>query len=382
MKGSERSFGIFLNCINLSVYKALKANGGWGPTGPSESQKKDIARSLNVASGRGYENTGGHGAWDRIMSAALWAPRFAISGFKMATGWNVFAPHFHGDITERSYKDRMVSSKQAAKEYARQIASMAAWTLLATLLIGRKDPEWLEEVMNPLSSNFLNVRVGNTNLNFFGPIKQWWTFMSRFITGKTVGMDGMTRNRGRDQLAGRFVRSKLSPLAGLVTDLIEGKDYLGNKLVWDRSAEAREKNAWKHIVSSVGLPLSVSGVIEAFENDSLANALLLTPFIIAGVAKNTYQLDEYARVVSPYKHLVKEYKAAQKEGRWDDIKALRADNPVLGYVSVIDERLKRVALTKKEIGQIEKRGEKPSDSLLKRYELEQNQVAELIKKYK
>ena len=67
---------------------------------------------------------------------------------------------------------------------------------------------------------------------------------------------------------------------------------------------------------------------------------------------------------------------------WDDIKALRADNPVLGYVSVIDERLKRVALTKKEIGQIEKRGEKPSDSLLKRYELEQNQVAELIKKYK
>ena len=382
VKGSERSFGIFLNCINLSVYKALKANGGWGPTGPSESQKKDIARSLNVASGRGYENTGGHGAWDRIMSAALWAPRFAISGFKMATGWNVFAPHFHGDITERSYKDRMVSSKQAAKEYARQIASMAAWTLLATLLIGRKDPEWLEEVMNPLSSNFLNVRVGNTNLNFFGPIKQWWTFMSRFITGKTVGMDGMTRNRGRDQLAGRFVRSKLSPLAGLVTDLIEGKDYLGNKLVWDRSAEAREKNAWKHIVSSVGLPLSVSGVIEAFENDSLANALLLTPFIIAGVAKNTYQLDEYARVVSPYKHLVKEYKAAQKEGRWDDIKALRADNPVLGYVSVIDERLKRVALTKKEIGQIEKRGEKPSDSLLKRYELEQNQVAELIKKYK
>ena len=37
---------------------------------------------------------------------------------------------------------------------------------------------------------------------------------------------------------------------------------------------------------------------------------------------------------------------------------MRADNPVLGYVSVIDERLKRVALTKKEIGQIEKRGEK------------------------
>ena len=382
VKDSERSFGIFLNCINLSVYKALKANGGWGPTGPSEQQKKDIARSLNVASGRGYENTGDHGAWDRIMSAALWAPRFAISGFKMATAWNVFAPHFHGDITQRTYADRVISSKQAAKEYARQISSMAAWTLLATLLLGRKDPEWLEEVMNPLSSNFLNVRVGSTNLNFFGPIKQWWVFMSRFLTGKAVGLDGVTRNRGRDQLAGRFVRSKLSPLAGLVTDLVEGKDYIGNKLVWDRSAEGREKNAWKHIGYSIGLPLSASGIIEAFKNDSLANALMVTPFIVSGLAKNTYQLDEYARVVSPYKQLVKGYKQAQKEKRWEDAKAMRAENPILGYAATIDDRLKMVKLTQKQIKQIEERGEKPSKKILERFDLEQRQVMELIKKYR
>ena len=197
VKASERSFGMFLNCMNVSVYKAIKAYNGWGPTGPSVSQKKDIALALNVATGRGYENKGGHGTWDRIMSFLWWAPRYAFSGFKMATGANILAPHWTGDITERSYKDRMVSSKQAAKEWGRQIASMAAWTLLVTLLMGRKDPEWLEEVLNPLSSHFLNVRRGNTELNFFGPIKQWWTFMARFITGKTVGVDGVERERDR-----------------------------------------------------------------------------------------------------------------------------------------------------------------------------------------
>lgn len=382
VKGSERSFGVFINCINLSVYKAMKASGGWGPTGPSEAQKKDIALSLNVASGRGYENKGGHGAWDKIMSAALWAPRFAISGFKMAVGWNIIAPQFRGNITERTYADRMVSSKQAAKEYARQIASMAAWTLLATLLLGRKDPEWLEEVLNPLSSNFLNVRVGNTNLNFFGPIKQWWVFMARFITGRSVGRDGVTRNMDRGQAAMRFIRGKLSPLAGLVVDLTDGKTFIGEKLVFDRSASGNEKNGWWHIAQSLGVPLSSNDIYEAFKENSLANALMLTPFIVAGAGKSTYQLDEYARTVNPYKALAKEYKAAQKEGRWSDIKQMRAEHPVLAHAAQIDDRLKRVALTKKQIAALEKVGEKPSDTLLKRYDLEQQQVAELIKKFK
>ena len=382
VKASERSFGVFLNCLNVSLYKALKANGGWSPLGPSEAQKKDIAISLNVASGRGYENNGGRGAWDRVMSAVLWAPRFAASGFKMAVAWNIIAPQIRGDITERTYADRMVSSKQAAKEYARQIASMAAWTLLATLLLGRKDPEWLEEVLNPLSSNFLTARIGNTNISFFGSIKQWWTFLARFLTGKTVGMDGVTRNRDRGQTATRFIRGKLSPLAGLVVDLTEGKDFLGDKLVWDRAAQGREKSGWKHVGESLGVPLSAGDVVEAFKENSLANALLLTPFIVAGAAKSTYQLDEYARAVNPYKNLVKEYKAAQKEGNWTLIKQMRAENPILAHSSQIDNYLKRVALTKKQIQQIEKRGEKISDTLQKRYELEQQQAAELIRKFK
>ena len=381
VKASERSFGVFLNCINLSVYKALKANAGWGPLGPSISQKKDIAASLNVASGRGYENSGGRGTWDKVMSSTLWAPRFAISGLKMAVGWNILAPQFTGNITERSYRDRAISSKQAAKEYARQLASMAAWTLIATLLLGRKDPEWLEEVLNPLSSNFLNVRIGNTNLNFFSPIKQWWVFMARFITGKTVGMDGMTRNRDRGQTATRFVRGKLSPLAGLVVDLTDGKDFLGNEIVWG-TANSKEVNAWKHIGESLAVPLSATDVYEAFKENSLANALMLTPFIVAGAGKNTYQLDEYARTVNPYKALVKDYKAAQKEGRWADIKKMRTANPVLGHVSQIDNWLKHVALTKKQIAEIERQGKKPSESLLKRYDLEQQQAVEFIKKFK
>ncbi len=381
VKASERSFGMFLNCMNISVYKAIKAYDGWGPTGPSISQKKDIALALNVATGRGYENKGGHGTWDRIMSFLWWAPRYAFSGFKMATGANILAPHWTGDITERSYKDRMVSSKQAAKEWGRQIASMAAWTLLVTLLAGRKDPEWLEEVLNPLSPHFLNVRWDNTELNFFGPIKQWWTFMARFISGKTVGVDGVERERDRAYTAGRFIRGKLSPLASLAVDLVGGQDFLGDKLVWNRSAEEGEKNAWKHIGESLGAPLSVTDLYEVFAENSLANALMLTPFMLAGAGKSTYQLDEYSRKAAPFKSLLKQYRQAQKEGRFEDAKVLRAENPILGYAGAVNNYIKRVESTKKQIRDMEKRGVKPSENIMKRLDIERQQAIEIIEKY-
>lgn len=380
VKASERSFGVFLNSINLSVYKAIKASGGWGPTGPTDTQKKDIALSLNVASGRGYENKGARGIWERLASAALWAPRFAISGAKMAIGWNIFAPHWTGLTTERSYKDRMVSSKVAAQQYVRQMASMAAWTLLGTLLMGRKDPEWLEEVLDPRSSNFLNVRVGNTNMNFFGPIKQWWTFMARVLTGQTRGADGMVRKRDRMQTASTFVRGKLSPLAGLGVDLLNQKDFLGNKIVWDKEAGHKEISGWKHVAESLVMPLSSSDLVDAFKENSLANALMLTPFIVAGAGKSTYALDEYARVVSPYKAALKEYKAAMKEGRWADSKQILADNPALKRSASIDNLLKNVAMTKKYIENLEKAGKKPSEDLLSRYERQQQAVMEAIRK--
>lgn len=386
VKASERSFGVFLNALNLGVYKAIKASGGWGPTGPTDTQKKDIAISLNVASGYGYDNKGGRGAWDRVMSAALWAPRFAASGFKMAVGWNILAPQWTGLTTERSYRDRMVSSKVAAQQYVRQVASMAAWTLLATLLMGRKDPEWLEEMLNPLSANFLNVRVGNTNLNFFGPIKQWWVFMARMLTGKTMGRDGVVKNADQLQVAGRFARGKLSPLAGVAMDILDGKTFIGEKLVWDRSAEgAREKNGWKHVAASVGVPLSAGDLADAFKENTLANALMLTPFVVAGAGKSTIAPegdDAYNRKVNPYKALAKEYKAAMKSGDRGAVTQLRVDNPILNSYPIIESRLKAVQLTKKQLRDLEKAGRTPSESLLKRYDLEQKAVLDAIERAK
>ena len=222
---------------------------------------------------------------------------------------------------------------------------MSAWTLLATLLMGRKDPEWLEEVLDPRSSNFLNVRVGNTNVNFFGPIKQWWTFMARLLTGQTRGADGMVRKRDRMQTAGTFVRGKLSPLAGLGMDLLNQKDFLGNKIVWDKEAGKKEVNGWKHVGESLGVPLSTSDLVAAFKENSLANALMLTPFIVAGAGKSTFKA---------------------------------ADNPAVKRSGAIDQLMKNAAMTRKYIDNLEQSGKKPGSDVLERYERQQQAVMNAI----
>lgn len=165
-------------------------------------------------------------------------------------------------------------------------------------------------------------------------------------------------------------------------DILDGKTFIGEKLVWDRAAEGKkEKNAWAHIGASVGIPLSAGDIVEAFKDNTLANALMLTPFMVAGAGKSTIapdREDDYNRVVNPYKVVAKEYKAAMKENRWEDVKRMRVDHPVLSRYAYIESRLKAVRATDKQIRALEKEGKHPSDSLMKRYDLEQNAVIKAI----
>jgi len=381
VKGSERSFGTFLNSMGFSVFKAIKNSGGWGPTGPTKSQLKDLALSINVALGRGYESKGAKGFWDTASSFAFWAPRFWISGVKMAIGWNVWRPLVSGDTVEFTMPERRVAAKNAAKEWARQMTGMLAFNLLVTLLLGRKDPEWLSEFFDPRSTHFMAARIGNSNVSFLGAARQWLTFMARLAFGETRGIDGTVKKADRGRVAWNFLRSKSSPLFGLGWDLLSQKTFIGENLKWDGTAKGdKEKSGWWHVAESLGVPLSINDTIDVWKKNSMANALMITPFAVTGALKNTYELNEYDRAVNPYKAIVRDYDQAVKEGRWDDAKRMKAENPVLGQKKRIDQLMKTVGFTKKWIDGIEKSGKTPNDDLLRKFQLQQQAVVDAIRK--
>src|SRR5262249_574624 len=90
--------------------------------------------------------------------------------------------------------------------------------------------------LNPYSSDFGKVIIGDTHYDIWGGFQQWAVFLMRMIGGKTVNNKGETvklgegRNKTRLDVLGHFARSKASPEAGVVTDLLAGKDYNGNDI--------------------------------------------------------------------------------------------------------------------------------------------------------
>ena len=244
---------------------------------------------------------------------------------------------------------------------------MAAWTLLATLLLGRKDPEYLKEVIDPRSSEFLNVLIGNTRINFFGPIKQWWQFMARLLTGETVN-GGKVRKTTAANTIIRMARSKASPIAGTIWNVIEGKDFTGE-----------EYNGWK-AVRDLTVPLSGNDLIEAWKENSVANALMLTPFIIAGAGKSTYHPDEYGMAVNPYLYDMSRYNDLRKQGDWKAANSLREENPLLKHSATMEMLIKRVKDAEKLRRSYEKDGREVPESVAKRETEAKMKVIEYIKR--
>ena len=185
----------------------------------------------------------------------------------------------------------------------------------------------------------------------------------------------------RGRVAWNFLRSKSSPLFGLGWDLLSQKTFIGEKLKWDGTAKGdKEKGGWWHVAESLGVPLSVNDTIDVWKNNSMANALMITPFAVTGALKNTYELNEYDRAVNPYKSIVRDYDQAVKEGRWDDVRRMKAENPVLGQKKRIEQLMKTVGFTKKWIDGIEKSGKTPNDDLLRKFQLQQQAVVDAIRK--
>lgn len=369
---SERSFSTFLNQMNLSVYKALCQHPAWGETGPSLEQKKDIAAAVNMMSGYGYSDKGGRGG--KLASVLLWAPRLAVSRLGLTTGYDIWGTYLRGLKDQKSMAERNKAARVLAANHARAMAGQLAATLLLTILMGRKDDDWLEEVLDPASSNFGNVRVGDTNINMTGGVTQWVTLMTRLITGKTI-RNGVSKDANRIDTAERFLRGKASPLVGVAWSIMEGKDFSGEPYTAGKA------------VKDVLLPLAGEDIYEAFRINGPANGMLVAPFIALGAGKSTYQLDEYARATAKFGARLEAFEEAQfgqkipgtrkRDWKTRDLakaKELKERYPILAKRGTISAYIQRANKTQREVDKMVKMGMEPSKAMMDRLEKQKADV--------
>lgn len=282
VKHSEQAYVAFLNRIRADVFDSLIATLGRGGT-VTDAEAKIIANYVNVATGRGDLGKAAAGA--NALATVFFSPRYVLSRFQYLTG----QPLRKGTISgEGSARVRVL----LAKEYARSLTGLgvfyATMGAALTALIGPPgdDKKWNIE-LDPRSSDFGKIRIGQTRIDPMAGLQQATVLLSRIVSGKTKTLKGKTVPiRGEkvpfgtgdtSDVIARFLRTKLSPAIGSVIDIASGKDVVGQSVT--PQGEAIEAVT----------PLSFREIYETMKEQGVPAGTALGILNLFGVAISTYE---------------------------------------------------------------------------------------------
>lgn len=266
--GSERAYRTFLNRLRADSFDAMaSAFGRRG--GATLAEAKAIANFINVATGRGQ--LGSKMATAAVgLNHVFFAPRLVLSRFQLLAG----QPLWSGSMATR---------RAIAGEYARYLVGVGVVIALAKAA-GSKDLE-----TDPRSADFLKLRWGNTRLDPFSGLIQSTVVASRLLSGKTKNSSGQLvslrtapgeqRKFGQPdttEVVGRFLRSKLSPVAGAALDVSSGRNLVGEPVTPGMAA------------SRMFVPLTFGDVFTAMKERGMAGGAALSLLVILGAGLQDY----------------------------------------------------------------------------------------------
>jgi hypothetical protein len=271
--GSERAYRTFLNRLRADSFDAMVA-GFTGRGGATLAEAQAIANFVNVATGRG--RLGAKMATAAVgLNHVFFAPRLVLSRFQLLTG----QPLWSGSAATR---------RAIAGEYARYLVGVAVVVALAQAAGADK----MET--DPRSSNFGKLRWGNTRVDPFSGLLQATVVSSRVITGETkTGKGKISKLRtepgekrafGQDDtgdVIGRFLRSKLSPVAGAGMDIASGRNVVGEPITPGMAA------------TRMFVPMTFNEIYETMKEKGIPAGPAFAVLTIFGAGVQTY--DEKAK---------------------------------------------------------------------------------------
>lgn len=225
-KASEVAFNGAALRMRADLADAIIANAeSNGIDMTDREEASSHAKLVTSMTGRG--DIGKAEVFGREINALMFSIKFLKSNIDTLT-----AHQFDSTMTP-------AAKKQAAYATARIVMSIAVILGIAYAI----DPESVE--FDPRSSFFGKIKIGNHAFDITGGMGSLVTLASRIIPTVHDGKWGFwTKNKkgefvqlstgkfgGRTalDLVENFFEGKLSPLAGIFRDLLEGEDYSGNK---------------------------------------------------------------------------------------------------------------------------------------------------------
>jgi hypothetical protein len=252
---SDRAYTAMINKLRMDMFSAEIARNP-GMIGNPQALA-DLARSINVLSGRGSLGpmTPNQAAF---INGAFFGPRWRLSRFQLP-----------GLMIPRPRHDKAV-----AKMAAKQLVSYTG-SVLGLLSLGEVTGKWTVE-KDPRSSDFLKIKIGKTRIDPWAGMQQPAVLVARMMTHKIKTLsDKEVRDADPRETLGRYLEYGAHPSLSLYLAERRGETIMGEKL----TAGVRLKNFapifWQEVLESVGEYGPVKG-----------GALAALPFV--GVSTATF----------------------------------------------------------------------------------------------
>lgn len=294
VRASERAFTTYLNCFANSLYKEM-ASKGFGPSGPSKPQREALAAFVNHALGYGY--TGGSNA---LVDFAVFAPRLVIGSMEMAFATDAWlAPLITKNLAEYNARERAQVAKRIGKEWLSAVAvGVAVQALLKLLIDNDEDLDWDDwiEFFTPGSDHFLRPTAGYSHVMVaMQRMVKWWNLSAKLATAERDENGTVTRGKGFGDSLQREIRKILSPVASLMWDAYDGKDFLGRRIDWgklslaDVHEDRPDISGVFHVIENLGVPLYVADLASAYRHGGAKGAAAEAVPLMLGASIQHYR---------------------------------------------------------------------------------------------
>ena len=222
VRASERAYVSFLNKLRVDVFTKLATNFG-AEKKLSVDELKSIGNFVNTATGRG--DLGALERSAQALNSVFFSPRLIAARF------NALNPVWYAKQTKQV-------RREAIKTMATFIGTGA--TILALLDVAGGDKIDIE--VDPRSTDFGKVRVGNVRWDMWGGFQQWVRMFSQVAsrqkkstkTGEIQDLTGKGFSDSPLDVIGRFARYKLAPVPSLIFELIDGQTVFGEDVKLSR----------------------------------------------------------------------------------------------------------------------------------------------------
>lgn len=268
VRWSERAYLSTLNYMRVMTFDHYATK--WAPMHYSQKTYNQLSTLINWSTGRGPI-----GKLDDMipaLNAVFFATRLQTSRVAML---------FAGPTR--------FTSPPVRRAYARMMVSFFGSMGGIVALLGAGGLATIEK--DPRSTDFGKIRVGNTRLDPWAGFKPYITLIAQLIAGQRRTATGRVQDIKRGETLMRFMRSKLSPAAGLWIDILSGETFLGEEMSIEAGGLGEQ-------IRQRLMPLWYQDTMDAIKEEGWLGGFLAAPGAL-GVGVVTYpgSLDAYERQV-------------------------------------------------------------------------------------